>query len=180
MSGPEAESQTTSLLPVAVAAWLAYLVIDFLTHAVFLAPWWQGTESYWLPPAALFRMIPFAYLAFAIYATGLVWLMVRVGGPRPTLAMSLRIGAVVGLAFGSTSALANYSVFPMPTSMLLVWPVSVTIASLGASAAGSWTLWGPRPWRRVLAVFLASLMLFAVGVVLQNLLVSASATRISR
>ena len=180
MSDDDAEQQTAALLPAAVAGWLAYLVIDFLTHAVLLAPWWQATESYWLEPAALFKMIPFAYLAFAVYTTSLVWLIVRLSGPRPTVAASLRIGAVVGMTFGSTSALANYSVIPMPASMLLVWPVSVTSASLGAAAAGSWTLWAPRPWRRVLVLFLASLMLFVAGVVLQNLLVPTSASRISR
>ena len=180
MSDDETQHPPTPLMPAAAAAWLVYLAVDFLTHAVFLAPWWRATESYWLPPAVLFKMIPFAYLAFAIYATCLVWLMVRLSGPRPTAAASLRFGALVGMAFGSTSALANYSVFPMPVSTLLVWTGSVTIASLGAAAAGGWTLWGARPWRRVLVVFVGTFLLFAAGVVLQNLLVPSPATNVSR
>ncbi len=170
MVANDAGRQAAALVPAACAGWLAYVVIDFLTHAVFLAPWWRATGSYWLQPIELFRQIPFAYLAFAIYVICVMWLVVRLIGPRPAPARTLWFGAVAGIAFGSTSVLAQYSVFPVPVSAMLVWPVSVTIASVAAVAAGASTLNAERPWRRLVVILLGAMVVLAAGVLLQNVL----------
>ena len=170
----------TARIPAALAGWLAYVAVDFLTHAVFLAPWWRATEAYWLPPAGLVARIPFGYGAFAIYVAGVMWLVVRIIGPRPQPARAIRFGAVTGLVFGSASGLANYSVFAMPTSAILVWPASVTIASVAAVAAGVSTLHADRPWRQVLNVLLGALALVVAGVVLQNLFFPTPSDRLLR
>jgi len=168
MNQHDARRLPASLVPPVLAGWLAYLVIDFLMHAVLLVPWWRVTESYWLPPEALFRRIPYAYLAFAIYVACLMWLLVRLFGSRPTMRSSLCLGAIAGVLFGSASVLATYSVFPMPRSSLLVWPASATVASLGGAAAGGWTLAAAKPWKRVLIILLSAIALFIIGVLLQN------------
>jgi hypothetical protein len=62
-----------AFIPAATGAWCAYLVLDFLANAVFLAPYWRATESYWLPPRELFRMIPLGYTVFAIYCVAASW-----------------------------------------------------------------------------------------------------------
>jgi hypothetical protein len=162
------------LLPAATSAWLVYLVLDFLIHAVFLAPYWRATESYWLPPRELFRMIPFAYISFAVYCAGSTWLLVRLYGNHPKVTAGLRFGAGTGCFLGAVSALGNYSVLRIPVSALIVWPVSGAIESTGALAAAAWILTAERPWRRVGWVFGASVLLFAVGVVIQNLLLSST------
>jgi len=72
-----------ALLPAATGAWCAYLVVDFLIHAVALAHYWRATEQYWLPPPDLLRMIPVAYLSFAIYCAGSTWLLLRLHGDAP-------------------------------------------------------------------------------------------------
>ncbi|HUF48748.1 MAG TPA: hypothetical protein VMM93_13105, partial [Vicinamibacterales bacterium] len=63
--------------PAALSAWLIFLAIDFLAHAVILADWWRATEAYWLPPMELFKWIPFGYGAFAILVGTMTWLLVR-------------------------------------------------------------------------------------------------------
>lgn len=170
--------RSTPMVPAAVAAWLTYVVIDFLTHAVLLSPWWRATESFWLPPMQLAKRIPFAYLSFALYAAGLVWLMARLLGSRPSTAHAARFGALAGLLVGVVQALANYSVFAMPPSALLVWPGSVALASVAAAVSGSSVFNARGPWRRVLLVLLVAVVLLVVGVVVQNLVFPTPTNRL--
>ncbi len=153
----------------ATGAWCTYLVIDFMVHAVFLASYWRATEAYWLPPLELLRRIPLAYLLFAIHSVVLTWLLRRLYPERLSFATGLRFGALAGLFLGISSALGNYTVFRMPPSALLVGPASVTSELAAAGAVAAWVLVAKRPWRRVALVFLAALVLFVVGVVIQNL-----------
>jgi hypothetical protein len=158
-----------TFLPAVLAGWCVYLLLDFLTHAVFLASWWERTESYWLPPLELFRRIPFGYASFAIYCAALTWLLVRLYGERLNIRRGARFGAVAGLVSGAAGVLATYSAFPMPVEALLVWPVSVVVASTAAGAVAAWVLAAERPWRRLGLIFTAVVILFILGVVIQNL-----------
>jgi hypothetical protein len=157
-----------SLLPSATAAWLIYLATDFLLHAVFLSPWWRATADYWLSPTQLFQFIPFAYASFALYCAALNWLLVRLYGPRPSIAQGLKFGASAGLIFGTTVILANYSVFPLPVSALLVWPVTVILESAAVGVVSAWVLSVPYPWRRAGVVFGIAVGLFVLGIIIQN------------
>ena len=165
-----AAEPSNSLAAPALAGWFAYLSADFLTHAVILAPWWRATESYWLEPTQLFARIPFAYGAFAIYVTAILWLVTRLFGRRPAAGKAAVFGAVAGALFGAASGLANYSILPTPVSALLVWPASAAFASVVAVSAGVSTLNSARPWSRAALVLLGAVLVFIVGVVLQNLL----------
>jgi hypothetical protein len=169
MGNPNQKHSASAFLPAVLAAWLAYLAVDFLTHAVLLAAWWTANAAAFLPPAELFRRIPVAYLSFLFYSAVLVWLLQRLLGARPALGASLRLAAWAGLAFGIITALGNYSVLNVPSSALIVWPVSMLAGSLAAGAAASAGLNAARPWRRLLLVFLAALSALVLGVVLQNL-----------
>jgi hypothetical protein len=158
-----------ALLPAAVAAWFGYLALDFLTHAVLLASWWRATEAYWLPPAELLRLVPLGYASFAIYCAALTWLLVRLYGARPGVGTGLRFGALAGVVFGLTTVLGGYSASRLPSSYFLVALPSITIESAAAGGLAAWVLATDRRWRRVALVFGLALLLFAVGVVAQNL-----------
>jgi hypothetical protein len=162
-----------------LAAWLVFLVLDFLAHAVVLAAWWRATESYWLPPMELFRRIPFGYGAFALLVGTMTWLLVRLRGPQPIVRDALRFGALAGLLAGAGSVMGAYSILPMPASTLVVWTVSTVVESAGAATAAAWTLRAPRPWRRVLLVFALTIALFVIGVVLQNVVFPTPANRLA-
>jgi hypothetical protein len=155
-------------MPGAVAALWAFLVVDFLTHAVVFAGWWQATERYWLPPEDLFRLIPVGYASFAIYCTTLTWLFLRLEGAGA--GGGIRFGAVAGLIVGTGSALGIYSAVPMPASALLVWPGSIAAASTAAGGAAAWVLRTERPWRRTGLVLALGVLCFVAGVILQNTL----------
>ena len=162
------------IIAAAVAAWFIYLAVDFLLHAVILATWWKTTESYWRPPQELFHLIPYAYASFAIYCLVLTWLFVRIYSDKRTFGAACRFGAIAGLVYGFSVILANYSVFRMPASALLVWPASFIIGSAVACAVAQWVLDVERPWRRVVIVFGATVLLIIVSVVFQNLLYPAN------
>lgn len=168
------------LLPAAMGAWLGYLVVDFLTHAVFLASWWRATETYWLPPLELFRRIPLGYASFAIYCAALAWLINRLYHGRVSLVKGLRFGAIAGLVSGVASVLGTYSAFRMPPSALAVWPASIIFESTVAGGIAAWVLIAEHPWRRVAAVFGVTLVLFVLGVVLQNLFLQTPADHLLR
>ena len=159
----------STFIPAVLSAWLSFLVLDFLVHAVFLAAWWKSTEAYWLPPAALFQMIPFGYGSFAIYCAGMVWLQRRLLGSLPGMLASIRLAAIIGMAFGCSSVLATYSILRMPQSALLVWPLSLLVESIGAAIASCLVLRAARPWLSVLLVFAFSVLLFVLGIALQNM-----------
>jgi hypothetical protein len=156
--------------PATLAAWWAFLVTDFVFHAVLLAGWWRATEAYWLPRMELFGRIPFGYASFAVYCGALVWLLVRLRGPAPGAAGGAAFGAVSGLVYGVALALALYSVFRMPVSAPLVWLGTSAAGSSAAGAAAGWVLAGQRPWARVGAVGGGGLLVVALALVLQNLL----------
>jgi hypothetical protein len=159
-----------AIVAAAMGASWSYIVLDFLLHAVVLAPWWRATQAFWLPPLELAKRIPFAYGAFLIYCASLTVLLITVHGERPPLLTGLRFGVFVGIVFGVTSALGGYSVVQMPRSFLLVGPATTAIGSAGGGAAAAWILSGRRRWRRVGILFAAGLALFVLGVVVQNAL----------
>jgi len=160
----------SKIIPAAVSAWFIFLSIDFLLHAVILATWWKKTADYWLSPEDLFLMIPIGYASFAIYCGALTWLYVRIVGDRRTIGTAFQFGAIAGLVYGVSTILANYAVFAMPSSLLLVWSGSILIESTLACATASWVLDAERSWRRVGLVFGAAVLIFIMSVVLQNLL----------
>ena len=167
------------MLSAAFAGWCAYVAIDFLTHAVFLSHWWRATAVFWLPPAQLFRRIPFAYASFALYAAGLVWLLLRYFGHPPPTFQAARLSLVVGLFLGTLQALANHSVLSLPASALLVWPLSVSIGSAAAGFSSASVLGASHPFRAALRVLAFALAAIVVGVVLQNLFFPTASGQLS-
>jgi hypothetical protein len=158
------------LLPATLAAWLAYLVFDFLMHGVFLAAWWRAAEPYLLPPRDMLKLIPLGYASFAIYCGALTWLLARLYGERLRVSSGLRFGIVAGIVSGVASALGTYSAFRMPPAALLIWPASAVVESAVAGAVAAWVMLAGRPWRRAGLVLCAVVVLFVAGVVIQNLL----------
>jgi hypothetical protein len=157
------------LLPAALAAWLGYLVLDFLMHGVFLAAWWRAAEPYLLPTRDMVKLIPLGYASFAIYCGALTWLVARLYGERVGVIAGLRFGVIAGLVFGVASTLGTYSALRMPRGALLIWPSSVVVESAIAGALAAWVLMAARPWRRVGLVLCVVIILFIAGVVIQNL-----------
>jgi hypothetical protein len=165
-----AVAKRVQFVAAALAAWFAFVAVDFLIHAALLAGWWRATGEYWLSLQDLFVRIPYAYASFAICCIVLTWLLVRLYGADVSVSTRWRVGALAGLLYGTASVLAMYSVVRMPRSAFVVWPGSALIESAIAGVVAGWVLGGQRPWRRVGLVAVASVIVVIVAIVLQNIL----------
>jgi hypothetical protein len=167
-AGGEMSGKVRAITAAAAGATWTYVVLDFLVHAVVLAPWWRATHAFWLSPGQLAGRIPFAYFAFASYCAGLVLLLTLLHGEQPRVGTGLRLGAIAGIAFGVASTFGVYSIVQLPPSFLVVGPASTSVASAGAGGAASWVLSGSRRWRRVGVLLVSGMALFVGGIVVQN------------
>jgi hypothetical protein len=154
----------------ALAAWFAFLTVDFVGHGVVLAGYWRSTAGYWRRPAELFHLIPVGYASAAIYCGGLCWLFVRLHPATSGVKNGIRLGAVVGLIFSTSSTLGAFSVFRMPFSAVILWSLFGTLESVAAGAAMGWVLGSAHSVRRTICIFAVALVVVALGIVVQNLL----------
>ena len=119
----------------ALAAWLVYLALGFLTHGVMLADLWAGLQRDGLARSSVNgnALMPLGFalalpgaLAFAYaYAKGYE------GGPG--LQEGLRFGVLVGLMIVAFGLTWNYVSFPLPLQYLTSTAVATVIqfAALG-------------------------------------------------
>lgn len=164
------DSERPPFVAALIGSFLAMVAVDFLFHAVLLSQWWRATATFWRPPNQLFAYIPYAYASFVLYAAGLNWLLIRLKGNRPSLRAATLVGAAAGAIVGAAGVLATYSAVPLPLSALLVFPLSFVAVLAAGCTASTLVLTAARPWRRVALLAAASLAVFALGVILQNVL----------
>ena len=158
------------ILPATVAAFLIYVILDFTMHAVVWAAWWRDHGTFSLSLLELAQRIPIGYSSFAIYSAGLCLLLASEHSGRARVLVGLRLGAIVGMAYGLMFALGVYSIARIPPFFLVLGPVSTAVCSAGAGGAGAWVLGGVRKWRRVGLVALGGVVLFVLAIVAQNVL----------
>jgi hypothetical protein len=158
------------LFPAIFAAWLAFVVLDFVGHGVAFAAYWRDTGEFWRPPIELLRLIPLSYAMFALYCWALVWLARLVHGDKLTPGAGVRFGALAGLFYWGTFSMGAYSVFRMPLSAIALLTLWGGVESAGAGGAAAWVGLAARPWRRVGVVALIGFVVLALGVLVQNLL----------
>jgi hypothetical protein len=99
----------------------------------------------------------------------LTWVVYRLLRNDISLIKGMRFGALAGIGFGVTVVLGNYSVFNMPPTALILWPMSSVLVSTVAGGIAAWVLIAEHPWRRVATVFGGSLVLIFLAIVIQNL-----------
>lgn len=146
---------------------LLMLGLDFLLHGGVLAALYLGPSSFLLPPKQAFALIPLGYLALALLAVLLVWLMSRlhIGGAQDGFVFGLKLGALVWGA--ETLGLASIST--ADPLLLAGWFVGQSIELALAGAVAGLALAGMRLSRLFALVLLTSLGLALITIVLQSL-----------
>ncbi len=162
--------RTRGVIPAAAAALWTYVVLDFTIHAVVLASWWRANGTFSLSLLELAQRIPIGYSSFAIYCVGLCMLLASELFGQPRVFAGLRLGALVGGAYGLMFALGVYSIARIPPLFLVIGPLSTAACSAGAGAAGAWVLGGVARWRRVSLVAIGGVAVLVLAVVAQNAL----------
>lgn len=150
-------------------AWLVFLVLDFLVHAVFLRSFWAQEYSALKTEDELFRLIPFGYLSFLLLTFLLGWVYTRLFRGDGDAKRGLAFGATVGGLFALSNFFGWYSFLNLP-------PLFLFLASLGyfveLSAVG-WVfgyLWHPGSVKKRAWIVAGSVIFgFFLGIALQNI-----------
>ncbi|HMD95715.1 MAG TPA: hypothetical protein VKM93_00075 [Terriglobia bacterium] len=107
------------LVAIAGAMWIAFLGVDFLFSAGLLSRYYVNPGPVFLPPALMFRRIPFGYGSFLLLTALLLWLERHLG--IRGAAAGARFGAAFGLVFAVAGNIGLFSMFPLGGDMLAAW-----------------------------------------------------------
>jgi hypothetical protein len=155
------------LLPTIALSWIAMIGVDLSLHAGLLAPLYDWSSPFLLPPGDAFARIPIGNLGFLVLAIGLGWLL-----PRLDIHTG-RDGAVMAGAFGgvlwAALLLGIWSISTADPTLLAAWWIGQTVElAVGGLVIGS-VLGGAR--MRSVAWKVGSLVVVGavVAVVLQSI-----------
>lgn len=164
----EAEpSSLRDLFIILILSWLSMIGFDFFLHAGLLARFYLQPSLFLLPPEKAFRLIPIGYASFLLFASLLLWLMVRLR------IVGLREGSEFGLKLGcfiwGALILGLASISTADVSLLVGWFFGQTIELGIAGAVIGKGLTEKRFTRLSAMVIVFIIFLFFVTVVLQTL-----------
>jgi hypothetical protein len=150
------------------AAWLIFLMIDFLAHATLLKPFWDKEYPAIKSSDELFTLIPMGYAGFLLLTLLIGWIYVCIYGGSGNSKNGIDFGAVFGGLFSLSTFFSWYSAFELPVEFIFFVCLVYFIEILGVS----WTfgyLYHPqsikkRFWLVILIVFLG----FVIAIVMQN------------
>jgi hypothetical protein len=135
------ESRVQSPVATTALAWVVMVGVDLFLHAGVLAPLYDWDSPFLLSPVDAFIRIPAGYVAFAVLAMALVWLLPRLGVDGG------RHGAVVGGMVGAVGwgalLLGVWSISTADPALLAAWWVghsaSMAVAGfvIGSAIAGA-------------------------------------------
>jgi hypothetical protein len=147
----------------ALLAWVVMIGVDLFLHAGLLAPLYDWDSPFLLTPLEAFVRIPAGYLAFAILAAGLVWLLPRLaveGAKRGALA-----GGSIGAVGWGALLLGIWSISSADAVLLAAWWLGQT-ASMAAAGMMTGAAIAGAGLRRLSVAAGSALVLGAVTAVL--------------
>lgn len=166
MSIPPPPRRRAHPVAVGLVAWLAMVGTDLALHAGLLAPLYDWEGGFLAAPQEAFVRIPAGYLALAVLAGALVWLLPRLGAVGS--ARGARAGAALGAVVAGALLVGIWSITSAPPGLLAAWWIGQTVqlatggAFVGAAARGVPV---GRLTRRALAILAVGAV---VAVVLQS------------
>jgi hypothetical protein len=151
-------------------AWLAFLVLDFLAHAVLLNSLWAQDYAAIKAKEELFRLIPFGYLSFLILTLMFGWVYARLFGTSGNVKKGLAFGASAGGLFALSNFVGWYSFLDLPPIFLFLASLSYFVEISAVGLVFGYLLHPTSIKKRVwtlISIIVGGLFL---GIVLQNLL----------
>jgi hypothetical protein len=101
-------------------AWLVFLALDFLAHAVLLNSFWAQDLPAFRSKDDLFQLIPFGYLSFLILTFLFGWLYVRIFETNGNSKKGLAFGTFCGGLLAISIFLGWYSFLNLPPLFLFL------------------------------------------------------------
>lgn len=152
----------------ALAAWLVFLMIDFLAHASVLKPFWDKGYSALKSLDQLFVLIPFGYLSFLLLTLLIGWLYVRIYGVSGNSKKGILFGVLFGVLFSLSIFLTWYSAIDLPAEFIFFISLVYFVEILGVSWVFGY-LYHPRSIKKRFWLVMAIVLLgLVIAIVIQN------------
>jgi hypothetical protein len=150
-------------------AWLVFLMLDFLAHAVILNSYWAQEYSALKSKEELFSLIPFGYLSFLILTIMFGWLYTRLFKSKGNVKTGLAFGTIAGGLFALSNFFGWYSFLNLPVILLFLASLSYFVEISCVGLVYGYLLHPESIKRRAWIIACLVVFGFLVGIVLQNI-----------
>ncbi len=150
-------------------AWLFFLMLDFLSHAVLLNSFWAQDFQALKTKDELFRLIPFGYLSFLILTILFGWLYARLFKSDGNVKKGLAFGAIAGGLFALSNFFGWYSFLNRPPLFLFLASLVYFVEISGVGFVFGYLLHPASIKKRIWAIIGFIIFGFFLGIVLQNI-----------
>lgn len=114
-----------------LAVFVAWLVLDYLIHGVFLMGTYEETAQLWRPVEEMKTVV--MILVTLITAASFCYIYLKFVSKK-SMKNGLLYGFIFGIGFGTSLAYGSYAVMPIPYSFAFVWFIGTLIEAIAAGA----------------------------------------------
>ncbi len=150
-------------------AWLFFLMLDFLAHAVLLRSFWEQDFQALKSKVELFRLIPFGYLSFLILTILFGWLYARLFKTDGDVKKGLAFGAICGGLFALSNFFGWYSFLNLPPLFMFLASLGYFVEISGVGFVFGYLLHPASIKKRIWAIISFIVFGFFLGIALQNI-----------
>lgn len=116
-----------------LAVFLFVYLAEFVFHGMFMKDAYLAQMELLRPEGEQMAYMPFMALGFLILAFGFCFIFIN-GYEGKGVAEGLRYGLYAAIAFGVSSHLIRYAVFPLPKDWVVSWIVGESVIIMLAGA----------------------------------------------
>ena len=109
-----------------IVVFIYFFVVEWLFHGVIMSGAYAAHLDLFRSRAEASTYAVWMILGFLILAFGFTLIFTK-GYENKGMCEGFRYGLYVGIAFGVSSLLVNYAVFPYPTSWLIGWIIGYMV-----------------------------------------------------
>lgn len=110
-----------------LAVFVTWSAMDFVIHAILLAPTYEATAELWRPEAEM--KMGLMQLVTAISAVGFTLMYARLVDPK-CMGAALLFGLIFGFISGISMGYGTYSFSPIPYKLALSWFLGATVEGI--------------------------------------------------
>ena len=123
-----------------IAVFVAWQILDFLIHNVWLMSTYEATAELWRPMEEM--KMPLMMLVGLVTAVVFVCLYAWLIRPKSVFA-GLSFGILFGIATGFSMGFGTYCVMPIPQKLAVAWSVGSLVETVVAGLLVGWIVKEP-------------------------------------
>ena len=113
-----------------IAVFVFFFLYEWLFHGIILNSWYQEGLDLVRPEQQMAAFTAWMVVGFLVLAFGFCYIFLK-GYEGKGIGEGVRYGIYVAFAFGISTYLINYAVFPHPGQWVLAWIVGNIIMMMG-------------------------------------------------